>query len=182
MNGGPVERYRSSVPPFIRSTAPPLVRGHRLQQTVAERFESGSFFFGDPIAAGGLQRDTRIALLAVHENFEMQVRSRAHARRTDVRHRLADGHGRSDADARREGSQVAVPSDVPVAMPNLQHVAVAAAPATTCDDAIGDCAHRSASVGRVVRAFVLANLTQDRMPAGPEDARDPAELQRSTQE
>ena len=57
------------------------------------------------IAARLLERDARIALLAVHQHLEVEVRPRGETGAADVRDRLADRDVRSDVNARaRSGS------------------------------------------------------------------------------
>src|SRR5512143_924342 len=71
-----------------------------------------------------------------------------------------------------------VSRDVAVAVPNLEEVAVAGAPARAGNDAVSDRAHGRARRGRIVGSFVHPPAAEDWVLASAEHARYAAELER----
>src|SRR5215471_2780631 len=101
------------------------------------------------------ERRARIALRAVHQELEMQMRTSREARLPDVRDRLADRDRLSRANAGRESAQMPVARDESVPVADLHEIPIAAALAGERHRAVADRAHRRARVGRIVDARVL---------------------------
>src|SRR6185437_14990517 len=154
----------------------------RCEHAVAKLRELGALRGRHGIAARRFECDPRVALLAVDEHLEVEVRPGAQTRAADVCDRFADRHARACMDAGLITAQMAVPRHEAVAMANLEKVAVAVAPRSARHDAIADGAHGRPHGRRVVHSLVLAHAAEDRMLAHDEHARDASKLERRTQE
>src|SRR5512132_2452311 len=77
---------------------------------------------------------------------------------------------------------MAVAADKPVAVTNVDDVAVAALASGKDHDAVAHSSHRCSHCRCVVSALVLSPDAEHRMPAAAEDAGDPAKRDRSAQE
>src|SRR5262249_54529424 len=125
--------------------------------------ESDPLASGNRIATMVAERRARIALHAVHEHLEMEVRAGRESGRAHVRDGLPDFDARAHVDARRESAEMAVPRYKSIPVTKLEHVAVPVPPPSADDDTVADGAHRRSERRRVVSALVLLPDTEDGM-------------------
>src|SRR5512141_1864926 len=100
----------------------------------------------------------------------------------DVGNRAADANARADVDAAGKTTQMPITTDKPVAVTDVDQVAVSAFPSCENHNPVTNRANRRAHRCRVIRSLVLAPDSEDRMLPSTEDARDSPEGDRSAQE
>src|SRR6266480_6448677 len=144
--------------------------------------EERALIGGDWLAAPALQRQLRVVRDAVDADLEVEVRASRPSRHADV----ADGRSHCNTSSgTHTGSEIphmAVAAHHAVAVPDVDHVAVATFDPSEDYNSVADradgCPHRRC----VIRSGVIAPLPKERMLAQTEDAADTAESHRRAKE
>src|SRR6266498_2958132 len=134
----------------------------------------------DRLATFHVQCNARVALHTTDEHFEMKMRTCRQAGHADIAYRRPDSHSRAGSDSLRESAKMAISGDEPVAMPDVDRVAVATLATGKDHDSVADGSNWSSHRRRVARALMLAPDSENRVPASTENTGDASECNGGT--